>query len=341
MTDQPQKIFDGHNDILLKLLDECKADPVKGFFTPRDGQHIDLQSAQQGGFAGGLFAMFIPPEDGKTYEKAPSQTYAIGETNKMIRLLRDIQEASDGQVKICKSVDEIEDAFASNQMAPVLHIEGAEAVMPDLSNLENLYKEGLRSLGPVWSRENDFAYGVPFKFPASPDTGPGLKEAGVELVKACNELGIAIDLSHINEKGFWDVAKHSDKPLIASHSNAHALCQSTRNLLDTQLDAIKESGGIAGLNFGTIFLNPKGVADSGVPLSTMVDQVRYMVDKMGIDHVGLGSDYDGTGVPTEVDSTAKLPNLVNALSASGFSQEEMDKITHKNWFRVLRETWGE
>ncbi len=342
MTNKPtHPIFDGHNDILLKLLEERGSDPVNSFFEPHESQHIDLQSAQKGGFVGGLFAMFIPPEDRKSFRETPSQEFAHDYTMKMITLLRDIAAASDGQVEICRSVKNIQNAVAGGKLAPVLHIEGAEAILPDLSNLEAFYAEGLRSIGPVWSRSNAFAHGVPFKFPSSPDTGPGLTNDGIELVKACNQMGIAIDLSHMNEKGFWDVARHSDKPLIASHSNVHALCQASRNLTDDQLKAIKDSNGIAGLNFAVGFLRNDGRQDQNAPLSTCVDHVNYMVDIMGIDHVGIGSDYDGAPPPFEIDNVAKLPALTAALSKAGYDDEAITKICFENWMRVLKDTWGE
>jgi membrane dipeptidase len=125
-----------------------------------------------------------------------------------------------------------------------MHIEGAEAIGEELGELEVLYAAGLRSIGPVWSRPNIFGHGVPFRFPADPEQGPGLTEAGKALVKRCNELGVLVDLSHMNAEGFRDIAGISTKPLVATHSNVHALSNSSRNLMDWQLDAIRESGGV-------------------------------------------------------------------------------------------------
>jgi membrane dipeptidase len=136
--------------------------------------------------------------------------------------------------------------------------------------LDLLYAAGLRSLGIVWSRPNAFGHGVPFKFPSSPDTGPGLTEAGRELVRACNERRILIDLSHLNEKGFWDVAGLSTAPLVATHSNAHSVCPHARNLTDRQLDAIRESGGMVGLNFATAFLRPDGSMNADTDRKSVV-----------------------------------------------------------------------
>lgn len=124
-------------------------------------------------------------------------------------------------------MDEIETARSEGAIAAVLHLEGAEAIGPDMDLLHLLYAAGLRSVGPVWSRPNAFGHGVPFNFPASPDTGPGLSEAGRALVRECDRLGILVDLSHLNEAGFWDVAATSHRPLVATHSAAHALTPAT------------------------------------------------------------------------------------------------------------------
>jgi membrane dipeptidase len=183
---------------------------------------------------------------------------------------------------------------------------------------------------------------VPFAFPASPDTGPGLNDHGKELVRQLNRKKVMIDLSHITEQGFWDVAELTDAPLVATHSNAWNVSNSPRNLTDKQMDAIKESNGVAGLNFHVGFLREDGAMDDDdTPISTMVDHIAYMADKMGVDHVALGSDYDGATMPAEIKDAAGLPNLMQALSDHGFGDDDLAKIAHGNWIRVLRETWGE
>jgi len=220
-------------------------------------------------------------------------------------------------------------------------MEGCEAIDADLAALEVFYAAGLRSLGPVWSRNNVFAHGVPFAYPMSPDTGPGLTDAGKRLVKACNTKGILIDLAHITEKGFWDVAKLSDQPLVASHSNAHALTPVARNLTDRQLDAIRESKGLAGLNYATTMLRADGKEDANTPLSDVVRHVDYMVERMGIDCVALGSDYDGATIPAEIGDAAGTQNLVDALRKAGYSEQELAKLCRGNWVRVLKQAWHE
>ena len=166
----------------------------------------------------------------------------------------------------------------------------------------------------MWSRPNAFAEGVPFRFPASPDTGAGLTAAGRELVRACNRLGILVDLSHLNEAGFWDVAALSDAPLVATHSNAHALCAASRNLLDPQLDAIRDSDGIVGVNFAVTFLREDGLLVPETPITEIVRHVDYLVERMGIDHVAFGSDFDGAVMPQELGGVAGLPKLVDGAA---------------------------
>jgi len=206
--------------------------------------------------------------------------------------------------------------------------------------LETLHAAGLRSLGIVWSRSNAFGHGVPFAFPADPDTGPGLTDAGKALVGACNNLGILIDLSHLNERGFWDVAALTEAPLVATHSNAHALCPSTRNLTDKQLAAVRESNGVVGVNFNVGFLRPDGGRDVDTPLEVMADHVDYLVDKLGIEGVALGSDFDGALMPTDLSDCSKLPNLTAVLRARGYDDASLHRIGYENWLRVLAATWG-
>jgi membrane dipeptidase len=198
---------------------------------------------------------------------------------------------------------------------------------------------GLRSLGPVWSRANAFATGVQFVMPSSPDIGPGLTDAGVALVKACAELGILVDLSHLNERGFWDVARLEAGPLVASHSGAHAVAEASRNLTDAQLDAIGESGGLVGIVYATAFIRPDFADDPDTPLAVIAEHARYVADRRGVDHVALGSDFDGAKMPAEVPDAAALPRVLAALEAVGFEGDEVERIASGNWRRVLGAVW--
>ena len=230
--------------------------------------------------------------------------------------------------------------MADGRIAAVLHIEGAEAIDPDFAALDVLQAAGLRSLGLVWSRPNIFAPGVPFRFPGGPDTGEGLTEAGRSLVRACNARRIMVDLSHLNERGFWDVAALTAAPLVATHSNVHALCPSTRNLTDRQLDAIRESRGMVGLNFATCFLRPDGAMRADTDLDTMVRHLDALIERLGEDGVGFGSDFDGAVVPAAIGSVAGLPHLIERLRQAGYGDALLRRIAFENWLSVLDRTWS-
>lgn len=341
-------VFDGHNDTLLSLY-LAERGEGRTFFERSETGHIDLPRAREGGFGGGFFAVFIPnerreagPPVGSGEVPLPPELeigYAQRVAMGMTALLFRIEEQSQGQMKVTRTVDEIARCLQDGTIAAVLHFEGAEAIDPELNALEVFYRAGLRSLGPVWSRSNAFAHGVPFGFGRSPDTGPGLTEAGQDLVRACNRLGILIDLSHLNEAGFWDVARLTDAPLVATHSNVHALTPSTRNLTDRQLDAIRESDGMVGLNFSVTFLREDGGRDPEVPLERMVRHLDYLVERLGIDRVGLGSDFDGCTVPNAIHDVCGVPKLLDALAANGYDEASLRKIANENWLRVLKKTW--
>jgi membrane dipeptidase len=181
---------------------------------------------------------------------------------------------------------------------------------------------------------------VPFSFPASPDIGDGLTDAGKALIKACNRLKILIDLSHLNEKGFWDVEKATDVPLVATHSNVHAIAQSSRNLTAKQLDAIRASNGLVGVNFATSFLRPDGRRSADTPLDVLVDHLSALIDALGEDGVALGSDFDGAQIPEAIRDAKGLPNLVAAMRKRGYGEPLITKICFENWMRVLAKTWG-
>jgi membrane dipeptidase len=148
-----------------------------------------------------------------------------------------------------------------------------------------------------------------------------------------------IDLSHLNERGFWDVAAASNAPLVATHSNIHALSPNSRNLTDAQIDEIGRSGGIIGVTFHAGMLTEAGGIDPATPLARVVDHVVHVAGRIGIDHVGFGSDFDGATLPAELGDAGGLPRLVDALRERGYSAGEIAKLAHANWLRVLRETW--
>ncbi len=352
MTQHPV-IFDGHNDFLLRLL----RDPEnrKTTWLQGNGQgHLDLPRMQAGGFAGGFFAIYIsstdlPPDIDDLMEHPPyavplpamidakdAQPIALSMAGHLLWMER----AAKGAFQICHNLTDIRGCMEKGVIAAIMHFEGAEAFGPDLDALYGFHAMGLRSLGPVWSRPTVFGHGVPFAFPSSPDTGPGLTGAGKDLLRLCNELRILIDLSHLNEAGFNDVARLSDAPLVATHSNAHALCPSSRNLTDRQLAMIRDSGGMVGVNFATGFLAGDGRKSDAIGFDPILRHLDHLIEHLGEDHVGFGSDFDGANIPAALGDVAGYPALRDAMSAHGYDNDLMIKLCHANWLNTLERTWG-
>jgi membrane dipeptidase len=338
-------VFDGHNDAITR---QDHAQIVAG----RPEGHLDLPRMRAGGVRGAIFAVFtasgedpgwtpVPREDGvlefelaAPVSHARAAAFAARATGRLLTLERS------GDLRIARSVADL-DAAAGDDGPPVAvaHLEGAEAIDPELESLELWYAAGLRSLGPVWSRPNQFGHGVPFISPSSPDTGPGLTPAGDALVRRCAELGIMVDLSHLNEAGFWDVARAEVGPLVASHSAAHALCPASRNLTDAQLDAVGSSGGLVGIVYACQFLRPDFADDPDTPLELIARHAAYVAERIGVAHVALGSDFDGATIPAALGDVAGVPRLLDALGEVGFSEPEVAAIAWENWRRVLAAWW--
>jgi membrane dipeptidase len=339
-----EPVFDGHNDALT-------ADDHAGLATGRVGGHLDLPRMQAGGVRAAIFAVFtpsehereqpLPREDGVIeFELASPVPHARAAAQASAAAGRLAELERGGHVRIARTIEDVDAAgIDSGPPAAVLHLEGAEAIDPELESLGFWHAAGLRSLGPVWSRSNAFAHGVPFVSPSSPDTGPGLTAVGVALVRRCAELGILVDLSHLNAAGFWDVAGLEAGPLVASHSAAHALCPTSRNLTDPQLDAIGASGGLVGIVFACPFIRPDFSEDPDTPIELIAEHARYVADRIGAEHVALGSDFDGALIPREVGDVAGMPRVLEALRRMGFTGAEVEAIAWNNWRRVLAAWW--
>ncbi len=337
-------VFDGHNDALTR-------DDHSMIVDGRPNGHLDLPRMRAGGVRGAIFAVFTPSE-GEDRAPVPrgdgvlavdfaapvSQARAAAFATRVAGRLLALERA--GEVRLARRATDL-DAAHDDQGPPaaVLHLEGAEAIDAGLESLDMWYEAGLRSLGPVWSRANDFGHGVPFVFPSAPDVGPGLTAAGHALIRRCAELGIMVDLSHLNEAGFWGVARAEAGPLVASHSAAHALCGASRNLTDAQLDAIGASHGLVGIVYACSFLRPDFADDPDTPLELVARHAEYVADRIGVEHVALGSDFDGATIPATLGDVAGLPKLLDALRGRGFDDGEVEAIAWGNWRRVLDAWW--
>ena len=346
----PIPFFDGHNDFLLRLMKS--PDPRETTWLGTEGKgHLDLARMKQAGFAGGLFAIFVPPAssgpppDFKSLMANPPYALpfppqmdhiaAQPVAMTMAGLLHWMERAAPNDFRVCRTAQEIHKAMGEDVIAGVMHMEGAEAIGPDLDALYLFHEMGLRSLGPVWSRPTIFGHGVPMAFPGSPDTGPGLTEAGKDLVRLCNALGIVIDLSHMNEAGFDDVAALSTAPLVATHSNAYAQSASPRNLTDRQLHQIRDTGGMVGFNFATFYLNADGTPDADMGWDVLLRHMDHLISELGEDHVGLGSDFDGCIMPDLIGDVTGVPALLRALSEHGYNDALIAKLARDNWLACL------
>ena len=339
-------VFDGHNDSLT-------ADGHERLSHGKPDGHLDLPRMRAGGVRAAIFAAFtrsegdyhatVARDDGVLeFQPAPpvAHEHAAAVTNSIVGRLLAMER--DGAIKIARQIADIDRAAAEVDSPPtaIMHFEGAEPIDTSLDSLDAYHAAGLRSLGLVWSRPNAFAHGVPFVFPSSPDTGPGLTELGIRLARRCAELGILIDLAHMNEAGFWDTARLGLGPLVVSHAGVHAIAPCSRNVTDQQLDAIASTGGLIGVAFACPFLRPDFEDDAETtPLTAIIRHVRYVADRIGVDHIAFGSDFDGATIPASLGGADGYPKLLDALRDDGFSETEIRAIAWENWRRVLEACW--
>jgi membrane dipeptidase len=338
--------FDGHNDSLTR------ADHAR-FATGRDGGHLDLPRMAAADMRGGIFAVFIRNPETADYQPAksnrpggagpaPQLDHGFAAAASTVAAGRLWAMEAAGEMRVARTIGDIDSAAEGGPPVAVLHLEGAEAIDADLEALDFWYAAGLRSLGPVWSRPNWFGNGVRFRYPSTPDIGPGLTDAGKALARRCAELGIVFDLAHMNEAGFWDALKLEAAPLVVSHAGAHAICPNSRCLTDTQIDAVGETGGLVGIVYAPAFLRPDGKNQpADTPMALIVQHARHVAERIGVEHVALGSDFDGTEVPDDLGDVTGVPRLLEEFAKHGFSDDEIEAIAWGNWRRTLARCWNE
>lgn len=344
-------VFDGHNDFLQRVV-AAGADADQLWLHGDGTGHLDLPRMQAGGMVGGFFAIWIPTPAGlgddhamDAMETPPFELPLPAQIASDVALPQAFAQAAallalerTGTLDIVRDAAGLRATIAAGRIAAIMHMEGAEAIR-DRDALHLWHAAGLRSLGPVWSRPTQFGEGVPFAFPASPDMGGPLTPEGHALVADCNALGIMLDLSHLNQAGFDDVARLSDAPLVASHSAVHVLSESSRNLTDRQLRQIADSKGLVGLNFASSFLRPDGRRQPLEDLGMMIRHLDHLLEILGEDGVALGSDFDGALMPRDLPDASALPELIKAMDDAGYGPDLIRKIACDNWIGVLERTW--
>lgn len=339
--DEQPWAFAGHTDYAAGLAGFDMKAALTG--APK-GAVPSASLATESGLAGGVFEVLVAPitqlrltrtAEGMDIEYPPrlDRAYALDQNIAAIDALLRLGRESKGGMRLVRSVPEILRAKDEGVFASVLHLADADAIDEDLRTLYVLYEAGLRSMGITWSRQNAFGYGVPYRSPGNPDIGPGLTEAGFRLVRVCNELGVLIDLAHLNTAGFWDVAARSQAPLVVTHGAAHALSPTTRALTDDQIAAIADSGGVIGVSLEGVAPSPAGI------ISDMLGQIRYLVERAGPQNVALGTDLYRTPDADHPTGAVLLPELLAALREEGHDHATVTAIAHGNWLRVLGATW--
>lgn len=345
MTPKPI-IFDGHNDLLTRLWLSQTDDAVDRFIHAELAGHLDLKRCKKAAWMGGLFSIFLPPysylqkfHPEKILDSSRSDFTAqhiIDICCAQLELAHQLQAQSSGQIQICTTFAEIQACKKNQQLAIVLHLEGAEILECKPELLHVFYDAGLRSIGPLWNRKSAFGDGLNASFPHSPDTGSGLTARGKALIVECASKNMLIDVSHMNERAFWDTVDLIDQPIIATHSNVHHLCPQARNLTDHQLDAIKQSDGMVGVNFDVAFLRPDGQRNIHTDLNVIINHIEYLIDRLGEDHVGFGSDFDGCLLPDQLPDVTGISSLIQCMKQRHFSDQLIQKISSENWFNTIK-----
>lgn len=314
-------IFDGHCDTLLEVLDGKRRLHERS----TEG-HIDLPRLREGGVTAQVFAIFI--EDKYLPGRAARQTLRMFDT-----FYNELAANADSLMLATKA-DDIEKAKETDKVAAVVGIEGAESLEGELGLLRMYHRLGVRLLTIAWSRRNEAADGI-----QETRTGGGLTNFGLKVVEECNRLGIMVDISHLSPAGVRDVLEVSSQPVIASHSNAYALCPHPRNLTDQQLAALAEKGGVVGVTFVPSFITEDRKEAS---LEKLLDHIDHIVHVAGIDHVGLGSDFDGFSPPPPVglEDVTRLPGITSGLLRRGYAEDAIRKILGGNFLRVFRQVAG-
>jgi len=314
-------IFDAHCDTLQEVL----AGKRRLGERSEEG-HADLPRLHEGGVTAQIFALFVSPN-----------YFPSGAARQALRLLdvfyQELGENAEQLTLVTKASD-VERAKAEDKVAGILSLEGAEALEGDLRVLRAFYKLGVRNIGLTWNLRNAAADGVDETRSSS-----GLTNFGVQLVQEMNRLGIMVDISHLSPTGVRDVFLVSEAPVIASHSNAYALCPHRRNLTDEQLEGVASKGGVVGVTFVPNFITED---ENQATLKRVLDQIDYMVKTMGVDHVGLGSDFDGFSNSNVrgLEDVTHLPRLTAGLVERGYDEEDVKKILGGNFMRVFREVVG-
>lgn len=336
------RIIDLHCDTVMVLMDEpdlsIRSNPLM----------VDLEKMKKGNYLLQCFAMFVPYLSRKDPENYSPFLYC----NRMIDRFYREMDANRDVIRPVTTVKEIEENRKNGLLSALLTIEEGGVCLGNPELLRNFYRLGVRMLTLTWNFKNELAWPntdytptlsedeqKTARDPRIPETERGLTETGREFVKEMNRLGMIIDCSHLGDAGFYEVLKLSEKPVVCSHSCARSLCSHVRNLTDDMLDRLKENGGVIGINYCPAFVTDE---ERTVTIADLVDHIDYIRDRIGIEHIGFGSDFDGiSNERLELKDASGMPAVLEELRRRGYKEEEIDQICCLNVLRVFRENFGE
>ncbi len=368
---QEAVVVDGHNDILFFIVDDL-VEHYTGKKTIDFGSdltgitHLDLARQQEGGLDVQFFSVFC----------MGSQVDPFAMAIRQIDSLEAVVNRYSNAIALAGSAEEIEEALSEGKSVAMMGVEGGHMIEDDLDKLETLYDRGVRYLTLTWNNSNSWATSSYDEQPEKELKQKGLTDFGKQVVNRMNQLGMLVDISHVGEQTFWDVIETTSKPIIASHSSVYSICNFHRNLKDDQLKAIAENEGLVMVNFYPGFIDSvfwqhekafferhkvesdslmavynndewiveyilyrkyhKEADEMRPPLSKLIDHIDYIARLVGVDYVGLGSDFDGITInPQQLDDASDFPKITEALLARGYTEEDVHKILGANFLRVL------
>lgn len=310
-------VFDSHSDIWSDVTVRSLQGETDIF------RKYHYQRLQQGGIEGSIFAMWIDPP----YDKEPDTR------------LRQIMEAIEKEIPCCQDIlrvvhdyEEMQQAKNEGNFYAFIGCEGLSGIGEDLEQIDRLYAFGVRHASLTWNEQNLLASGI------RGNEEMGLTKLGIQALHKIQKRHMIFDVSHLNDKSFWDVMRHTNGPVVATHSGSRSLCSVPRNLTDEMIKALVETGGMIGVNSYPNFISQN---ENEQTVSMLARHIEHMVDTAGIDRVGFGFDFceflEG-GVPSlqGLESASEVPNLLKAMYMIGFTQEDIEKVSYKNWHEMIR-----
>lgn len=296
----------------------CQENSDYDFLTRNNQHHIDLPRLKESGLILQFFALYIKDE----YKPVGSLAYTLRLLDNYYRTM----ERCPDDLQTIYSVTDLKNTLNNSKIAALLSVEGGEALEGDLAVLRMLFRLGIRAIGLTWNQQNQLATGIGEDNPQE-----SLTPFGKQVIREMNSLGMLVDLAHINRQGYFDALKTSSAPVVVSHANARSICDHPRNLADDQLQALRDINGVIGMSCCPDFVDP-----GHATIDKLLDHFVHVAEVAGADHLGIGADFDGIQkVIAGLEDVTGLSRIAEGLSQRGFSQEEIDKITHKNFIRVL------